>query len=76
MFTSRLRPFPDYFKFGMCFSLSLTLHSLDSLVTAHCFPNFSAHLAKFLQLKFCESVQFTNIAKILPREDFPLYGIP
>ena len=32
------------------------------------------HLAKFSQLKFRESVQFANIAKILPRENFTLYG--
>ena len=64
----------DHFKFGACFSLSLTLHSLENLVTACCFPDFSAHLSKFSQLKFRESVQFANIAKILPRENFPLYG--
>ena len=52
MFTSLLRPFLDRFKFGACFPLSLTLHSLENLVTARCFPNFSAHLAKFSQLKF------------------------
>ena len=38
------------------------------------FSDFSAHLSKFSQLKFRESVQFTNIAKILPRENLPLYG--
>ena len=73
--SSRLRPFLDHFKFGACFSLSLTLHSLENLVIACCFPDFSAHLSKFSQLKFRKSVQFANIAKILPRENFMLYGI-
>ena len=70
-----MRPFLDHFKFGACFSLSLPLHSLENLVTACCFPDFSAHLSKFLQLKFRESVQFANIAKILPRENFLFYGM-
>ena len=48
---------------------------LRESVTACCFPDFSAHLSKFSQLKFRESVQFANIVKILPRENFPLYGI-
>ena len=69
-----MRPFLDHFKFRACFSLNLTLHSLENLVTAHCFPEFGVHLAKFSQLKFRESVQFMNIAKILPR-DFSLFGI-
>ena len=72
--SSRLRPFLDHFKFGACFLLSFTLHSLENLVTACCFPDFSVHLSKCSQLKFRESVQFANIAKILPRENFPLYG--
>ena len=54
--------------------LSLTLHSLENLVIACCLPDFSVDLEKFLQLKFRESVQFMNIAKILPRENFPLNG--
>ena len=70
-FASISRPF----QVRSVLSLSLTLHSLENLVIARCFPNFSAHLAKFSQLKYRESVQFANIAKILPRENFPLYGI-
>ena len=62
-FTSHLHPFLDHFKFGACFSLSLTLYSLENLVVARCFTDFSAHLAKFSQFQFCESLQFTNIAK-------------
>ena len=71
MFTSRLRPFLDRFKFRACFSMSSTFHSLENLVIARCFPNFSAHLVKFSQLKFCKSVQFANIVKILLCEKFP-----
>ena len=65
-----MRLFPDRFQVRSVLSLSLTLHSLENLVIARCFSNFSAHLAKFSQLKFRESVQFANIAKILPREIF------
>ena len=68
-FPSRLHLFLDPFQIQSVFSLSLMLHSLENLVIARCFPTFSAHLAKFLQIKFCESVQFANIAKILPCEN-------
>lgn len=43
-------------------SPSSMLHSVDNLVIACCFPNFSVYWVKFLQLKF--RVQFANIAKI------------
>ena len=42
------------FQVQSVLSLSLTLHSLENLVIAHYFPNFSAHVAKFSQLKFCK----------------------
>ena len=45
------------------------LFLIENLVIARCFPNFSAYLVKFLQLKFRESVQLANIAKILPSKN-------
>ena len=38
------------FHVRIVLSLSSTLHSLENHVIAHCFPNFSAYLAKFLLL--------------------------
>ena len=73
-FTSGLHPFLDHFKLRACFLLSLPLHSLENLATACCFPDFSVHRAKFSPLKFRESVHFANVAEILPRDNFSLYG--
>ena len=58
------------FHVQIVLSLSSTLHALENLVITHCFPDSRAYLAKFSQLTFCESVQFANIAKILPHEIF------
>ena len=68
------RPFLDHFKFGACFSLSLTLHSLENLVTAHCFPDFCAHLAKFSQLKFREYSENITSRKF-PALRYPVTGV-
>ena len=62
------------FHVQIMLSLSSTLHSLKNLVIACCFLDSSAYVAEFLRYKFCKSIQFANIVKILPRENFPLYG--
>ena len=53
------------FHVSIVLSLSSTLHSLENLVIAHCFPTLvHINFGEILQLKFRESVQFANIAKI------------